>query len=239
MALELDAVVFDVADAMSAATFWAGMLERSVRLEPGGASVPGDATQVGLRFVTSRTEQAGPRHLHLLLTSSSAEDQQAIVERALELGGRHLDVGQGPEEPFVVLADPQGNELCIIEPGNAYLAGTGTLGEVTCDGAPAVGRFWRDALGWPLVLDEQGQTAVQSPLGGTKISWDSWEEDPPRPAHRRNRQRFDLICTEPEIEVERLLALGATRREDQDGHLELADPGGHEFGLRRSSSTTR
>jgi hypothetical protein len=67
------------------------------------------------------------------------------VERALRLGGRHIDVGQGPDADFVVLADSGGNELCVIEPGNKYLAGTGYLGEVTCDGTRDVGLFWRDA----------------------------------------------------------------------------------------------
>ena len=72
-----------------------------------------------------------------------------------------------------MLADPAGNELCVIEPGNNFLAGTGRLGEVTCDGTRTVGLFWRDALAWPLVWDHRLQTAIQSPLGGTKISWDS------------------------------------------------------------------
>jgi nucleotide-binding universal stress UspA family protein len=65
---------------------------------------------------------------------------------------------------------PGGDEFCVIEPGEGWLAGCGFLGEVTCDGTPAVGRFWRDALGWPLVWDRGQQTAVQSPMGGTKIS---------------------------------------------------------------------
>ncbi len=58
--------------------------------------VPGDKTQVGLRFVTSDTEQLGPRRLHLHLTSSSIEQQQRTVETALRLGGRQIDVG--PDE---------------------------------------------------------------------------------------------------------------------------------------------
>ncbi len=122
--------------------------------------VPGDKTQVGLRFVTSDTEQLGPRRLHLHLTSSSIEQQQRTVETALRLDGRQIDVG--PEDRHVVLADPGGNELCVIEPGNKYLAGSGYLGEITCDGTRQVGLFWRDALGWPLVWDENEQTAVQS-----------------------------------------------------------------------------
>ncbi|MFI6833096.1 VOC family protein [Kribbella sp. NPDC050241] len=231
MALRLEAVVFDVADATAVAAFWAGLLDREVVTEPGGALVPGDKTQVGLRFVTSDPLQVGPRQLHLHLTSTSLEHQQRTVETALRLGGRHIDVGQGPDDKFVVLADPGGNELCVIEPGNNYLAGTGYLGEVTCDGTRDVGLFWRDALGWPLVLDKNEQTAVQSPLGGTKISWDSWGGSPIQPKNARNRQRFDLVTADPTSEAERLVSLGATRLADRADRVEMADPNSNEFGL--------
>lgn len=231
MALRLEAVVFDVADATAVAAFWAGLLDREVLTEPGGALVPGDKTQVGLRFVASDTLQVGPRHLHLHLTSTSLEHQQRTVETALRLGGRHIDVGQGPDESFVVLADPGGNELCVIEPGNNYLAGTGYLSEVTCDGTRDVGLFWRDALGWPLVLDKDEQTAVQSPLGGTKISWDSWGGSPIQPKNARNRQRFDLVTADPTSEAERLVSLGATRLADRADRVEMADPDSNEFAL--------
>src|SRR4051794_9246593 len=114
MAVRLEAVRFDVADALAVAAFWAGLLGREVRAEPGGALVPGDKTQVGLRFVTSRTEQVGRPRLHLHLTSSSLEHQRRTVETALRLGGRRIDVGQAPDDAHVVLADPGGNELCVI-----------------------------------------------------------------------------------------------------------------------------
>lgn len=231
MALRLEAVAFDVADALAVAEFWAGLLDREIRTESGGALVPGDDTQVGLRFVASDTEQVGPRRLHLHLTSSSLEHQRRTVETALRLGGRHIDVGQGPDAKHVVLADPGGNELCVIEPGNNYLAGTGYLGEVTCDGTRDVGLFWRDALDWRLVWDQNEQTAIQSPLGGTKISWDSWGGSKPRPKTGRNRQRFDLVTADPASEVERLLSLGATRLSDLSDGVEMADPDGNEFGL--------
>ena len=80
----------------------------------------------------------------------------------MRLGGRHLDLGQLPEEGHVVLADPGGNEFCVIEPGNNFLAGCGFLGEVSCNGTRDVGLFWRDALGWQLVWDQDEETAVQS-----------------------------------------------------------------------------
>ena len=231
MALRLEAVTFEVADADAVAAFWAGLLDRQILAEPGGVLVPGDKVQVGLRFVTSDSKQVGPRRLHLHLTSSSPEHQQRTVETALRLGGRHIDVGQGPDDPHVVLADPGGNELCVIEPGNNYLAGTGYLGEVTCDGTRDVGLFWRDALGWPLVWDENEQTAVQSPHGGTKISWDSWGGPPVERKTGRNRQRFDLVTAGPTSEAERLVSLGATRLSDLPDGIALADPDSNEFRL--------
>ena len=231
MTLRLEAVTFDVSDAAVVAAFWAGLLEREVVTESGGAFLPGDNTQVGLRFVTSDSEPVGRRRLHLHLTSDSLEHQQRTVEIALRLGGRHIDVGQGPDDTHIVLADPGGNELCVIEPGNNYLAGTGYLGEVTCDGTRDVGLFWRDALGWPLVWEENEQTAVQSPFGGTKISWDPWDGPPTQPRNGRNRQRFDLVTADLISEAERLVSLGATRLSALPDGVELADPDGNEFGL--------
>lgn len=227
--LRLEAVTFEVADAPAVASFWAELLEREARAEPGGALVPGDGTQVGLRFVTSDTDQVGPRRLHLHLTSSTLEDQQRTVRTALRLGGRHIDVGQDPDDAFIVLADPGDNELCVIEPANNFLADTGYLGEVSCDGTRDVGLFWRDALDWPLVWDENQETAVQSPLGGTKVSWGG---PPVDPKHGRNRQRFDLVTADPSSEVERLVSIGATPLADLEDGVELADPDGNEFGLR-------
>jgi hypothetical protein len=229
VALRLEAVTCDVDDASVVAEFWAGLLGREARSESSGAWVPGDETQVGLRFVTSDSVQVGPRRLHFHLTSTSLGEQQHTVERVLSLGGRHLDVGQAPEDDFVVMADPDGNEICVIEPRNGFLAGTGFLGEVSCDGTRTVGLFWSQALGWPLVWDQDEETAVQSPLGGTKVSWGG---PPVEPQHGRNRQRLDLVCDDPGAESARLVALGARVLADLDGGLELADPDGNEFGLR-------
>ena len=117
----------------------------------------------------------------------------------------------------------------MIEPQNRFLAGTGRLGEVTCDGTRDVGLFWSHALGWPLVWDQDEETAVQSPLGGTKVSWGG---PPVEPRHGRNRQRLDLVTADPGSEVDRLISLGATWLTDLVDGVELADPDGNEFGLR-------
>ena len=234
MPARLLTVTFDAHDAPGLARFWAGVLGREVAEDAGGALVPGHDTQIGLRFVPSPAQKAGPNRIHLHLTSAGPGDQERTVAAALRLGAGHLDVGQRPEEGHVVLADPEGNEFCVIEPGNAFLAGCGLLGELACDGTRAVGVFWSEALGWPLVWDQDQETAIQSPYGGTKVAWGG---PPVAPKGGRNRQRFDLAPAggDQRAEVDRLVALGATRLEvGPDGAVMLADPDGNEFGVRAS-----
>ena len=228
---KLLAVTYDADDPGRAARFWAGLLGREVI---GDAFLPGDDTQVGLRFVASDPQQVVAKqqrnnYLHLHVTSDSEDDQQRKVARALGLGGTHLDVGQLPEEGHIVLADSDGNAFCVIEAGNKFLAGCGLLGEVACDGGRAVGVFWSEALGWPLVWDQDDETAIQSPYGGTKIAWGG---APDAPKTTRNRERFELAVWGGTLEAEvgRLTALGATVVETTGtGTVTLADPGGNEF----------
>ncbi|MFC4108703.1 VOC family protein [Micromonospora zhanjiangensis] len=233
MILPVLTVTFDAQDPARLGRFWAEMLGREVvGNDAAGALLPGDDTQLGLRFVPGPAAKAGTRRLHLHLTSADVDEQRQHVATALRLGGGHLDVGQRPEEEHIVLADPEGNAFCVIEPGNAYLAGCGPLGEIACDGTREVGLFWSEALGWPLVWDQDEQTAIQSPYGGTKVAWGG----PPVTAKGgRNPQRFDLAPTDGDqrATVDRLVALGATRLgTGTDGAVELADPDGNEFSVR-------
>ena len=71
-----------------------------------------------------------------------------------------------------MLADPEGNEFCLIEPGNDFLAGCGRLGAINCDGTRTTGYFWSEALGWPLVWDQDDETAIRATDGsGPHITW--------------------------------------------------------------------
>ncbi|MCY7396280.1 MAG: VOC family protein [Nocardioides sp.] len=227
------AVTIDAHDPARLAGFWAGLLGAQVVEDRRGALVPGSATRVGLRFAPSTSEKAGLERVHLHLTSTSPGDQEQTVAAALELGARHLDVGQHPAEGHVVLADPEGNELCVIEPGNSFVAGCGLLGEVACDGTRQVGLFWAEALGWPLVWDEGQESAIQSPQGGTKVAWGG---PPVAPKRGRNRQRFEVtLAGDLTAEADRLVRLGASRLPSNAyGDLELADPDGNEFRLRHA-----
>ncbi len=230
MPSRLLALTFDAHDPARLAGFWAEVLGRVTCDDHRGALLPGSDTQVGLRFVPSGAQKVGPSRVHLHLTSTSPAHQQHMVAVALELGADHLDVGQLPEEGHVVLADPEGNEFCAIEPDNSFLAGCGILGELACDGTRQVGLFWAKALGWPMVWDQDQETAVQSPHGGTKVAWGG---PPVAPKHGRNRQCFDLLANgDMAAEVNRLVALGATRLgSTEHGAAELADPDGNEFCL--------
>ncbi|MGH3459568.1 VOC family protein, partial [Aeromicrobium sp.] len=150
----------------------------------------------------------------------------------LGLGGRHLDVGQLPEEEHVVLADPEGNEFCVIEPGNSFLADCGFIGAVSGDGSQACGYFWSAALGWPLVWDQDEETAIQSTRGGSKMSWGG---PPVNPKIGKNRLHLDIAPpadTDQQAEVDRLVSLGATRIDIGQGDVSwvvMADPDGNEF----------
>lgn len=64
-------------------------------------------------FVQVPDRKVVKNRIHFDLTP---DDQQAEVERLLALGARHVDIGQG-EQTWVVLADPEGNEFCVLAAG--------------------------------------------------------------------------------------------------------------------------
>lgn len=216
---ELVALCLDAHDPYALAGFWSGVLGWTPRSDPDGSVVlvADDGAGYPLRLAPSREPKRGPNRIHLDLTSATWDEQEARVVRVLELGGSHLDLGLGPDEHHVPMTDPEGNELCVIEPGNRFLAGCGLVGAINCEGTRAVGHFWSTALGWPLVWDQDEETAIQSPDGGSKITWSG---PPVAPRLGPDRQRFDLAAS---TDVDRLVALGAVLIEDGV----LADPDGN------------
>jgi catechol 2,3-dioxygenase-like lactoylglutathione lyase family enzyme len=232
--IDLVALAFDANDPARLATFWGRLLGLELVQEADGGHVllPGDETGFRIEFYPTAEPKTRPNQMHFDLTSQSLEEQEATVARALELGGRHLDVGQLPEERHVVLADPEGNEFCVIEPGNSFLADTAFIGALSSDGTQAAGHFWSEALGWPLVWDQDEETAIQSPRGGTKISWGG---PPVAPKTGKNRLHLDLAPPadgDQQAEVERLILLGARHADIGQGDVNwvvMADPDGNEF----------
>jgi len=213
------------------AEFWSRLLGRDVN--PADASLSGGPDpDFTVRFVLTDTPKSVLHRMHFDLTSSSAEDQQRTMNLALELGARHFDVGQRGDEGHVVLADPEDNEFCLIEAGNKFLTDTARIGALAGEGLREVGYFWSRALNWPLVWDQGGETAIQSPRGGTKITWGG----PPVAAKQgRNRLRWVIEAGGSlDTEVDRLLEFGAAVVNKDAERVELADPDGNEFILRRT-----
>ncbi|MBM6400494.1 VOC family protein [Phycicoccus sonneratiae] len=235
MTVRLDALTVDALDPHRLARFWGGLLGWTPVADPHApASLePTDDTTFRLRFLPTDAPKTTQNRMHVEVTSETPGHQDRTVARALELGGRHVDVGQRPEEGHVVLADPEGNELCVLGAGNTWLADCGFFGDVACDGTHAVGVFWSEALGWPLVWDEGEETAVRSPSGGPKIAWGG---PPLMPSTGRDRLRFDVAvpAAEADAELARLEGLGARRLTDgpdADGSWRVADVDGTEFRL--------
>ncbi len=237
MTSQLRALCFDANDPIGLARFWSGVLGWEMTDDPhdGVTLLPADDTGFRLRFLPSREAKESQNQMHFDLTSTSLEDQERTVARALALGGRHIDIGQDPADAHEVLADPEGNEFCVIEPGNNFLADCGFIGALASDGSQEVGYFWSEALGWPLVWDQDQETAIRSPLGGPKITWGGPPLMPK--AGKKYRLHFDLgppADGDQRAEVDRLASLGATRVDIGQGDVDwvvMADPDGHEFCL--------
>ena len=113
-----------------------------------------------------------------------------------------------------------------------FLADCGFIGALSCDGSQEVGYFWSAALGWPLVWDQDQETAIRSPHGGPKVTWGG---PPVAPKHGKNRLHLDLAPPadgDQQTEVDRLVSLGARRVDIGQGDVDwvvLVDPDGNEF----------
>ena len=213
MTARLVALAFDAVAPYELARFWARALRWEVRGTDGTdiEIVPTDATPFRVLFRTVAHEKVGQNRIHFDLTTTSPADQTDTVADLVSAGAHHVDTGQSPDETHVVLADIEGNELCIIEPGNRFLASCPRLGAVNCDGTHALGHFWSEALGWPLVWDQDEETAIQAPDGtGPKITWSG----PPlmaKPEHERIHFHIaPMAGTSVSAMLQHLAGLGAT-----------------------------
>ena len=233
MASRLVSLCLDANDPLRLARFWASALRWEVdETDDEIGLVPTDDTSFGILFEPVPEQKVNKNRIHLDLTSTSIDDQKELVETLVELGACHVDVGQTSDDAHVVLADPEGNEFCIIEPTNKFLSTCGRFGSITCDGTREVGYFWSEALGWPLVWDQDEETAIRAPGGtGPFITWGP----PPLPKIEKNRLHLDIAPpahVDQREEVARLVSLGATRIDIGQGNVAwvvMADPDGNEF----------
>ncbi|MEU9851784.1 VOC family protein [Streptomyces sp. NPDC047974] len=221
--------------------FWAEALGWGVdsegpgvtNLEPVGFAYP-DPAALCIDLVARPEPKTSKNRVHLDLATTSAVHQAELVERLQALGATLADVGQG-DVPWTVMADPEGNEFCVLEPRPLY-RDTGPIAAVVVDCADPreLARFWDEAMDWTLheVADDHARMRSAKGVGpylefvrtpDTKSGW--------------NRVHLDVRPypgDDPAAEADRLRALGATDPGMDRSAVHwtvLADPEGNEFCL--------
>lgn len=238
MATRLVNVVIDSADPRDLAEWWGAALGWSP-VHDGDESyldVPPGAHGIDLVFVPVDDERQVKNRIHLDLASKDADQHLATVERLLVAGARRIDIGQG-EVPWVVMADPEGNEFCVTDPWPGY-GDTGPIAAVTvdCVDPAAMAVFWEQAAGWTVQATSDTAVNLRTPGGGPWLALARTGE-----AHTvKNRVHLDVapFSTDDQAdEVERLLRAGAFRAEVGQSELPaskltwvvLTDPEQNEF----------
>ncbi|MFF1685996.1 MULTISPECIES: VOC family protein [unclassified Streptomyces] len=123
MASKFTELAIDCADPDGLARFWCAVLGYEVQDEEDGVviigspAVPEGKNRPGpvppaLTFARVPEGKVVKNRLHIDVNATD-RDQDEEVRRLLDLGARHVDVGQG-DVSWVLLADPEGNEFCVL-----------------------------------------------------------------------------------------------------------------------------
>ena len=114
MSLRIECLTIDCTDLQLVANFWEQALgyrrsyqdDTEVALES-----PDGSTSTDLLILRVPDSKQVKNRLHLDLRP---DDRDAEVARLQELGATRVDIGQSGDESWVVLADPEGNEFCVL-----------------------------------------------------------------------------------------------------------------------------
>jgi predicted enzyme related to lactoylglutathione lyase len=121
MALRMYHIVIDAHDPGALARFWAAVLDHDVLFEDDDVAVVGSDghTYPGMCFLRDPGSKTTKNRLHIDL---DPDDRDAEVERLIGIGAVRVDIGQGADVTWVVLADPEGNEFCVLSPRRTLIA---------------------------------------------------------------------------------------------------------------------
>ncbi len=119
--MSLHHVVIDAHDLPGLARFWSQVLDWPILSEREREVVigPADDAPIGICFMPSSDDKLVKNRVHLDLNpgrEATAGERDAEIERLIALGARRVDVGQRGDETWIVLADPEGNEFCVVRP---------------------------------------------------------------------------------------------------------------------------
>jgi predicted enzyme related to lactoylglutathione lyase len=117
MPVRLHHIVIDAHDLPGLARFWTQALGWKILSEREREIVIGtdENAPVGICFMPVNDPKTVKNRVHLDLTSSAA-DRLHEIDRLVALGARRVDIGQTGAESWTVLADPEGNEFCVVRP---------------------------------------------------------------------------------------------------------------------------
>ncbi|GIH95992.1 VOC family protein [Planobispora siamensis] len=239
MAMRLVQIAMDAGDHSVVGRFWAEALGWGVssegpdvtNVEPEGLAYP-DPAALWIDVVAVPEPKTVKNRVHIDLATTSAAHQAELVARLRELGATPADVGQG-DVPWTVLADPEGNEFCVLEPREIY-RDTGPIAAVVveCADPRAMARFWDRAMDWTLHEVSDDHARLRSAKGiGPYLEF----LRTPGVKTVKNRVHLDFRPypgDDQAAEVDRLRALGATDVDLGQGEVSwviLADPEGNEF----------
>jgi predicted enzyme related to lactoylglutathione lyase len=110
-------LIVDANDVPKLASFWQQVLGWELRStdDPEDAElVAPDGSRPTILFTPVPEPKQAKGRLHIDVSPSAGSDQATELERLLALGAVHADVGQGDDVTWVVLADPEGNEFCLL-----------------------------------------------------------------------------------------------------------------------------
>jgi hypothetical protein len=242
MPTRLTSVVFDSADPATLARWWAAALGWELAYEgPEESSIepPAGEPGIGLTFVPVPDKKLVQNRVHLDLRSATLAEQDDSIQRLMATGALEADIGQG-DVPWAVLADPEGNEFCVLDPRPEY-ARTGTLAAIVVSSLDeaAMARFWSVASGMRLREDAEALDSWDLlPAGGAG----PWLEfiSTTQPHTVKNRLHLDVapfVDDDQGAEVVRLLEIGALRAEVGQSRapeglvnwVVLTDPENNEF----------
>lgn len=115
MSSRVAVIAIDAIDVSAVAGFWCGVLGWHVVEEDDfGISIgPEDRTWPTIDICRVPEPKAVKNRLHFDLRADGVSTEEEL-QRLLALGARRVDVGQAPDSSWVVLADPEGNEFCLL-----------------------------------------------------------------------------------------------------------------------------
>ncbi|GIJ49298.1 lactoylglutathione lyase [Virgisporangium aliadipatigenens] len=116
MTSRIAVLAIDATDIRLVADFWAAVLGwRVIDEDTDIISIgPADASWPTIDVCAVPEAKTVKNRLHLDLRADGSSTEEEIA-RVVALGGRHVDVGQPPDATWTVLADPEGNEFCILK----------------------------------------------------------------------------------------------------------------------------